>query len=85
MNLIELKKKAEAASQGEGESCYTHPRDSNNWKANDEFHQAVDAPTVLRLLKIAERAKDYLATHTGEERGQLGAYLALREALEGVE
>lgn len=60
MNTEQLKQAALAASQGKGESFYSHPRDHNNWKNNEIFQQTFDAPTALALLECVDALRGLL-------------------------
>lgn len=53
INLEELKILAEAADQ-DGQHIYDHPRDSNNWKANEAWIAAANPQTVLALVEMVE-------------------------------
>lgn len=52
----ELEKKAKAADQGEGQHIYSHPRDSNNYLANEAWVRAAGPALFLELIAIARRA-----------------------------
>lgn len=51
-DLGKLRALAEAADQGEGQHIYTHPRDSNNYAANDAWHQAASPDAFLRIAAL---------------------------------
>lgn len=61
MNTEQLKQAALAATQGKGQSFYSHPRDDNNWKNNEIFQQTFDAPTVLALLECVDALREILS------------------------
>ena len=54
-----LKELAERADHS-GQHIYSHPRDSNNWKANEEFIAACSADAVLGLIAEVERLRSDL-------------------------
>ena len=47
---------ANAASKG-GDHIYTHPRDDNNWQANDAFSKGATPEVVLELIRRASDAE----------------------------
>lgn len=79
MTLQELKLIAEAATSGRGQSQYTHPRDDNNWKANELFVRNFDKPTALALIAVAEAAQAAYDFESGN--GFIARLNPLREAL----
>jgi hypothetical protein len=61
LDLDALRAAAEAATQGEGQHIYTHPRDDNNWKANEDWHRVCEPAVILALidrLRKAEAARE---------------------------
>lgn len=68
-DLQQLKALAMAADQGEGQHIYTHPRDSNNWKANAVWHEAASPAVVLDLIARIESnmQKVHSATASGDD------------------
>jgi hypothetical protein len=59
LNAIRLA--AAACDQGEGQHIYKHPRDSNNWKANEDWHRLASPDLFMELLKKAQAADAALA------------------------
>lgn len=57
LDLDLLEALARAADQGEGQHVYTHPRDSNGWKANEAWHRAASPAVFLDLIVLARRAQ----------------------------
>lgn len=49
-----LKELAQQADEGYSGA---HPRDSNNWQANEAFCRACDPSTILKLVAVVEAAR----------------------------
>jgi hypothetical protein len=62
-DLDHLESLARGADQ---QHIYTHPRDSNNWKANSAFVSACSPEVILRLCAIARAAERVVTVYSDE-------------------
>jgi len=53
VDMDKLEALAKAADQGGGQHIYIHWRDSNNWQANEAWHNAASPEVFLHLLALA--------------------------------
>jgi hypothetical protein len=78
--LTELKAISMAATP-DGTCNLWHPRDHNNWKANQAFCDAMDAKTALALIAVAEAAMKWGDTDVDDKVGMLTSELTLSNAI----
>lgn len=71
VDLDKLEALANAADQGEGEHIYTHPRDSNKWQANAQWHYAASPDAFRALIALARSNSPAGSTQQSNEQAFL--------------
>lgn len=67
--IAALKELAQRADEGYSGA---HPRDSNNWQANEAFCRACDPSTILKLVAVVEKARQAQSSLTVAVESDLG-------------
>lgn len=72
MNIDELERLAREADEGYSGA---HPRDSNNWKANEAFCYAASPDVMAKLIAVVRAAEAYVGPDFEPDAGTRGADL----------